>query len=133
LNKNTMDCEKLTERECCSPKPTLNQRPLLDPDQAENLEGVFKDLANVNRLRLLHALIRKPGSCVTELTEALGCKTSAVSNHLRRLADRGIVSYKRNGKQICYRIIDPCIVGILDHGLCLSEDLAPNGRETAAA
>ncbi len=128
-----MDSEKITERDCCSPKPNLNQRPLLDLDQAASLEGVFKDLANVNRLRLLHALIRKPGSCVTELTEALGCKTSAVSNHLRRMADRGIVAYKRNGKQICYQIIDPCIVGILDRGLCLSEDLAPNRKETTAA
>jgi DNA-binding transcriptional ArsR family regulator len=128
-----MDSERLTERDCCSPKPKLNQRPLLNPDQAKNLEGVFKDLANVNRLRLLHALIRRPGSCVTEMAEALGCNTSAVSNHLRRLADRGIVASRRNGKQICYQIIDPCIVGILDHGLCLSEDLSQIGKEVVAA
>ena len=115
--------DKITERACCSPKPNLKERHLLDAHQAERLESVFKDLANVNRLRLLHAMIKKPGICVSEIAEALDMKTPAISNHLRRLTDRGIVASHRSGKQICYRIIDPCIVSILDHGLCLTEDL----------
>lgn len=128
-----MISEKITEKECCAPKPRLHERPLLDSEQARNLEAVFKDLANGNRLRLLHALIRKPGICVSEIAEALEMKTPAISNHLRRLTDRGIIAPRRKGKQICYRIIDPCIVSLLDRGLCLTEDVADEKRSSAAA
>jgi len=49
-------------------------------------------------------------------------KPQAVSNQLQRLLDRGILASRRNGNFIHYRIIDPCVVGLLDLGLCLTED-----------
>ena len=85
--------------------------------------GLFKVLANDTRLRLLHALARKGELCVTELAEAIDMKPQAVSNQLQRLADRGILGSKRNGIQVHYRIVDPCVVSLLDRGLCLLEDV----------
>jgi hypothetical protein len=49
-------------------------------------------------------------------------KPQAVSNQLQRLTDKGILVSIRNGTNIHYRVIDPCIVGLLDQGLCLTED-----------
>lgn len=118
-----MNSKQITEREYCSPKPRMTERPLLDSDLSMSLEATFKDLANNTRLRLLHALIRHPGMCVGDLADTVGVNVTAVSNHLRRLNDRGIVRPQRNGKQVHYRIVDPCIVSILDHGLCLTEEL----------
>ena len=118
-----MSSEQITEREYCTPKPTMAERPLLNTDLSMSLEATFKDLANNTRLRLLHALIRQPGMCVGDLADAVGVNVTTVSNHLRRLNDRGIVSPQRNGRQVHYRIVDPCIVSILDHGLCLTEEL----------
>lgn len=106
----------------CPPKPAVQRRPLIAEAEARRLETTFKVLANATRLRLLHALIRRPEMCVTELCEAIGMKPQAVSNQLQRLVGRGIVSSRRNGTQIHYRIVDPCVPSLLDQGLCLTED-----------
>jgi DNA-binding transcriptional ArsR family regulator len=112
----------------CGPKLKIEKRPLLDVEQAVNLEAIFKVLANRTRLRLLHALIREPDTNVGEVAERLNMNVPAVSNQLQMLALRGIVSSRRNGNKISYRIIDPCIKSLLDYGLCLTEDLRSGGQ-----
>jgi DNA-binding transcriptional ArsR family regulator len=59
---------------------------------------------------------------VSDLAEAVGMKPQAVSNQLQRLVDRGILGSRRDGRSIHYRIVDPCVTGLLDVGLCLAED-----------
>jgi DNA-binding transcriptional ArsR family regulator len=103
-------------------KPRLVARALISSAQAVGLERTFKVLANATRLRLLHALVKRPGLSVTALAQTVGMKPQAVSNQLQRLVDKGILSNVRNGTNIHYRIVDPCIVGLLDQGLCLTED-----------
>ncbi|WP_281173797.1 ArsR/SmtB family transcription factor [Deferrisoma camini] len=106
----------------CTAKTPVEERPLLDPGEARQVATMFKILANDTRVRLLHALVRTPGLCVGELADDLGMKPQAVSNQLQRLADRGIVEPERRGTQVCYRIVDPCVVQLLSYGLCLAED-----------
>ena len=106
----------------CAPKPRLTERSLLTLPQAAELAGMFKVLANDTRLRLLHALVRAGELSVTELADALGMKPQAVSNQLQRLADRGILGCQRNGNSMHYRLEDPCVTALLDHGLCFVED-----------
>lgn len=114
----------MSKKSCklCSPKPALKTRPLLSVRQADALESVFKVLANNTRLRMLHALARAGQLCVGELADELGMKPQAVSNQLQRLADRGIVEAEREGLQILYSIVDPCVLTLLDQGWCLTED-----------
>ena len=121
-------------RECCSPKPDLAHRPLLTDVQADGLRDLFKILANDTRLRILHALVRSEELCVTDLAEAVGMKPQAVSNQLRRLSGAGILSSRREGYNIFYRIADPCAATLLDTSLCLLEDakqVENRGRRTA--
>ncbi|HXH83486.1 MAG TPA: metalloregulator ArsR/SmtB family transcription factor [Candidatus Tectomicrobia bacterium] len=106
----------------CSPKPALEERPLIDDLQAAALRGLFKILANDTRVRLLHALARARELCVTDLAEAIKMKPQAVSNQLQRLVDQGILSCRRNGNNVHYRIADPCVTMLLEHGICLVED-----------
>jgi DNA-binding transcriptional ArsR family regulator len=100
----------------------LSKRSLLTGEAAKGLEKTFKVLANATRLRLLHALVLHPGLSVTALARSIGMKPQAVSNQLQRLTDKGILTSMRNGTSIHYRVVDPCIVGLLDQGLCLTED-----------
>ncbi len=106
----------------CPPKPLLTARPFLSLRQAQALESMFKMLANGTRLRMLHALVRAGDLSVGELADQLGMKPQAVSNQLQRLADRGIVDSRRNGLQVRYSILDPCVITLLDKGWCLAED-----------
>jgi DNA-binding transcriptional ArsR family regulator len=100
---------------------SLESRPLLTPERAGQLMRLFKVFANDTRLRLLHALVRGRELCVTELAGALGMKPQAVSNQLQRLVDRGIVAFRRDGANIYYRIVDPCVPILLERGICLIE------------
>jgi ArsR family transcriptional regulator, lead/cadmium/zinc/bismuth-responsive transcriptional repressor len=106
----------------CPPKPALTIRPLLSVRQAQALESTFKVLANTTRLRMLHALACAGELCVGELADKLGMKPQAVSNQLQRLSDRGIVEGERDGLQIRYSILDPCVLTLLQQGWCLAED-----------
>lgn len=83
---------------------------------------LFKILANDTRLRLLHALVRQEQMSVTELSQAVSMKPQAVSNQLQKLVDRGILGARRNGNNVHYRIVDPCVESLLNQGWCLMED-----------
>jgi DNA-binding transcriptional ArsR family regulator len=117
-----MTTKQLRTDLCCPPKPGLRERPLLTPIQAGGLAVVFKVLANDTRLRLLHALVRAEELCVTDLAVAVAMKPQAVSNQLQRLSDLGILASRRDGNSIFYRLVDPCVMSLLDQGLCLMED-----------
>ncbi len=106
----------------CRPRPALTERPLLAGADAGAIERTFKVLASETRLRMLHALLRRPGMAVTELAETIGMKPQAISNQLQRLADKGIVSSVRDGTSIHYRVVDPCVADLIDRCLCLVED-----------
>lgn len=109
-------------------KPPLADRPLLTPGQASQLVVLFKVLGNDTRLRLLHALHRGGEVSVGELAEQVGMRPQAISNQLQRLADRGIVTARRDGNRIFYSIADPCIPAVLDLALCLTEETAVAGE-----
>lgn len=119
----------------CAPKPALSERPLMSPGQARGLEATFKALGNATRLRMLHALARTGEVCVSDIAEAVGMKPQAVSNQLQRLAIRGILEARRDGLQVLYRIVDPCVVDLVDRAWCLAEDarLRRLAAETEAA
>ena len=106
----------------CQSKAPPEDRPLISMDQALELEGLFKVFCNSTRLRIIHALVRKGELSVTQLAETIEMKPQAVSNQLRRLADRGLLASKRNGNNVHYRIVDPCVTILLVHGICLIED-----------
>jgi DNA-binding transcriptional ArsR family regulator len=118
---------RTTESSCCA-TPSLKERPLLSPIQAGGLAAVFKVLANDTRLRLLHALVRADELCVTDLAASVGMKPQAVSNQLQRLSDLGILTSRRDGNNIHYRLVDLCVQSLLDRGLCLMEEATDRSR-----
>ncbi|MFN8858363.1 MAG: ArsR/SmtB family transcription factor, partial [Planctomycetaceae bacterium] len=104
----------------------MARRPLLDRRESLRLAAVFRVLANDTRLRLLHALVRERELSVGSLCGQLQMKPQAISNQLRRLSRLGVVASRREGTTVHYRLIDHCIRGLLDQGLCLTETaLAP--------
>ena len=115
-------------------KPTpLAARPLMTPIQAGGLAAVFKVLANDTRLRLLHAVVRAGEVCVTDLAAAVAMTPQAVSNQLQRLSDLGILSARRDGNNVYYRLVDLCVSGLLEQGWCLTEQAGGAGGVTARA
>lgn len=115
-------CENI-EPHLCKPTPPLVERPLLDLAQAASLAIMFKVLANNTRLRILHALVKTGELRVSELVGMVGMTPQAVSNQLQLLVLRGILECRREGLNIFYRIMDPCVISLLEYGLCLAEEV----------
>lgn len=92
---------------------------LIDDDIADGLAQLFKVLANDNRLRILHAIHLAGELSTSDIAAEVGATQQAVSNQLQRLADQRIVHARRDGQRVLYRIIDPCVPGLMDLGVCL--------------
>ena len=106
------------------------------PRKAAGLAAVFETLANDTRLRMLNVMACGGESSPTGLATELGMKPQAICNQLKRLFDRGIVERRREGNQVYYRIVDPCVVDLLERGLWLIQDTklrkgARRGNRTA--
>ncbi len=71
----------------------------------EQIAALFKTLGDPNRLRILWALDREE-MCVCDLALFLGVSESAVSHQLRQLRQLHLVTNRRKGPVVYYRISD---------------------------
>lgn len=71
-----------------------------------SLEFLFKALADHTRLRLIN-LIGDDEVCVCFFVEVLKINQPKISRHLAYLRRAGVVSARREGKWIHYRLIEP--------------------------
>jgi ArsR family transcriptional regulator len=89
--------------------------PKLDLDletferQATDVADILRTLANERRLMILCKLVEWGEANVTSLAEAVGLSQSALSQHLAKLRDEGVVTFRRESQTIWYRIADPRI------------------------
>ena len=74
---------------------------------------LLKALAHSRRLEIVQ-LLREQELCVSDIYEMLDLPQANISQHLMILRDAGIVSTKRNGKQIVYRLTHPNILKACD-------------------
>src|SRR5213083_2848796 len=71
-----------------------------------SLEKLFRALADSTRLRLLN-LMNGREVCVCYFVEILKTSQPKISRHLAYLRRAGIVSARREGKWMHYRLVDP--------------------------
>jgi ArsR family transcriptional regulator len=69
-----------------------------------NHQDVFSALANETRQRCLLLLLAHDELCVCELTHALDLSQPHVSRHLAMLREAGLVSDRRQGQWVHYRV-----------------------------
>ena len=77
----------------------------LGPREVGALAQIFKALADETRLKILWAL-EKREMCVCDLAAMLGLTESAVSHQLRLLRNLQLVSNRRDGVVLYYRLSD---------------------------
>lgn len=92
--------------------------PRIDPRdlqaRAGDVADVLAALSNDRRLLILCMLVEQREATVTSLAEAVGLSQSALSQHLAKLRAENIVSFRRDGQTLWYRIADPRIEGLLE-------------------
>lgn len=83
---------------------------------------VIKAMAHPSRLMMIDALADGE-RCVCELQEIVGSDMSTVSKHLSVLRSAGIVTSRKEGLQVYYKLQVPCILGFLN---CIDDVLKQN-------
>lgn len=74
--------------------------------RAEGVARMLKSMANRNRLMVLCQLVENGEMRVGDLAQSVGLSQSALSQHLARLREDGIVATRRESQTIWYRIAD---------------------------
>jgi DNA-binding transcriptional ArsR family regulator len=67
---------------------------------------MLRALANERRLMILCKLVEWGEANVTQLAEAVGLSQSALSQHLAKMREEGILAFRRDAQTIWYRIAD---------------------------
>lgn len=83
-------------------------------EKADEVAGVLRELANEKRLLILCALARSGELSVGGLVETLSAAQPAVSQHLARMREEGIVAFRRDAQTLWYRIADERVARLLD-------------------
>jgi ArsR family transcriptional regulator, zinc-responsive transcriptional repressor len=72
----------------------------------------LKTLAHPHRLRIVEMLLGGRYT-VGELAEACGISSPMASGHLRLLERCGLLGHQREGREVFYRIAQPCLRDII--------------------
>jgi ArsR family transcriptional regulator len=92
-------------------RTTMKPRPAID-----QLESVFKALADKTRLRIL-ALLGNNEVCVCHLHDSLALPQPTVSRHLAYLRRAGLVDVRRDGVWMHYQVaraLDPAVQTVVN-------------------
>lgn len=86
---------------CCTPATG----PTISAGDAERLAATLKAIADPTRLRLIGLLANGDELCVCDFVEPLGVSQPTVSHHLKKLTDAGILSRRKEGRWVHYRLV----------------------------
>jgi len=100
---------------------------VLPAAEADALVSLMTLLADRNRVRVMFALGSVPELCVGDLALSLGMSADQSSYALKQLRAAGLVSTRRDGRVIYYRLPDGFPHQLLDH--CLRQLLTISDRE----
>jgi DNA-binding transcriptional ArsR family regulator len=91
------------------------------PAVAQRLAKVFKSLSDPTRLRII-SMVSDREFCVSDLVAALKMEQSTISHQLRDMRKLGLVSFRREGRHVFYRLDDPHVRSLFEQGLAHVQD-----------
>jgi len=94
----------------------MKTEPILDEHTAAHVAELFRAFSDTSRVRIMAVLMRGETN-VSALSRAVGVSDSAISHHLRGLRQMRLVSSRKAGKEVFYRVDDPHIVHLFQQGV----------------
>jgi DNA-binding transcriptional ArsR family regulator len=132
---SSSEVSDLCQQRCIHPEHALAvRRHLLATEQARDTASLFAVLADPTRLQVLYALLSAPNGelCVCDLAAGLARDETTISHQLRVLRTQHVVTMRRVGRVVYYRLVDEHIRHLLLVGLSHSDESQPvsGGIET---
>ncbi|WP_069801325.1 ArsR/SmtB family transcription factor [Thermogemmatispora onikobensis] len=102
------------------------RQSLLPQESATRTAALFAVLNDPTRLQVLFALLHAPAGelCVCDLAAGLGRDDTTISHQLRVLRTQGIVSMRKVGRVVYYRLVDDHVRQLLELGLAHASEPA---------
>ncbi len=80
---------------------------------ADQVADLLRVLANDRRLLILCRLVECGEATVGQLADEVELSQSALSQHLARMREEGLVAFRRDAQTLWYRIADPRVEDLL--------------------
>ncbi len=93
----------------------MNMKAYTEKNFARKTASLFRALGQPARLRILLAIGQRE-ACVCHLEAMLGLRQAYISQHLMALRDSGLVTTRRDGKYIFYRLEKPALLDLIESG-----------------
>lgn len=93
------------------PAKTFNPRGI--EKAAADVADTLRALANERRLLILCKLVERGEATVGSLADTVELSQSALSQHLAKMREEGLVTFRRESQTLWYRIADPRIEELL--------------------
>ncbi len=101
-------------------------------DKATQIAELFAVLSDPTRLQVLYALLQAPSGelCVCDLATGLGRDDTTISHQLRVLRNQHIVTMRKAGRVVYYRLVDDHIRQLLELGMTHTNEMAAHLSHT---
>jgi len=110
------------------PEQALSVRQhLLSVNAARQVASLFAVLADPTRLQVVYALLNAPNGelCVCDLAAGLNRDDTTISHQLRVLRTQYIVTMRKVGRVVYYRLVDEHVRQVLALGLIHAKEPLP--------
>lgn len=87
-----------------------------DEEVISRSSEIMKQMGDPSRLRIFWILCHVE-ECVIDIAAMAGMSSSAVSHHLKLLKSAGLITSRREGKEMYYRLADTDIAKRLHHAV----------------
>jgi ArsR family transcriptional regulator, lead/cadmium/zinc/bismuth-responsive transcriptional repressor len=89
---------------------------VLDEHTGAHVAELFRAFSDTSRVRIMSALLDGEKK-VNTLAGLVGISESAVSHHMRGLRQMHLVTARRDGKEVYYRVEDEHIIALFQQGI----------------
>lgn len=94
---------------------------ILDEHTAAHVAELFRAFSDTSRVRIMSALVNGETN-VGALAKLVGVSESAVSHHMRGLRQMRLVTARREGREVYYRVDDPHLIALFQQGVAHISD-----------
>ena len=93
-------------------KNVFNHMP--ETDDFQVVSDIFKQMSDASRIRIFWILCHCE-ECVMNLSAMVDMSSPAVSHHLKQLKQSGLITSRREGKEVYYKAADSDEAQLLHH------------------
>lgn len=90
---------------------------MLSDVEISDIADFFKVLGDSTRLRVLSFLLSEGESGVSQISSSLNMSQSAISQQLKVLRQMRLVKFRKEGRNVIYRLSDDHVRSILELGI----------------